>query len=92
VSKILAFGLFCGAFSGIVIFLLLLVFVFKRTLVRLARIGVLMYTGHVPTWGAMGKAVMEVQKIAQPQYECVLELKEDETRHQEEDDKGQGAK
>jgi hypothetical protein len=88
VSTFTAFGLFCGALSGIIIAVLLGIFVFKRTLGRLARIGVLMYSGHVPTWGAMGNALMEIQRFAQPQYEYVLAHNEDETKHQENEDEG----
>ena len=42
------------------------------------------------SWGAMGNAVMEIQKLVQPQYERVLDHQEDETKRREEDGKGEG--
>ena len=88
-SFIGALALFCAAFGGIVIGILLLVFVLKHVLGWLDSLGYITYSGDVPTWGSLGNAALDVQKLLQPQYEYVVEARqEEEEKCEEEDESG----
>ncbi len=54
----------------------LFVFFLKRILAWMDRRGWVTYHSHVPTYGSLGNAFMEIQAIAQPEKTHVLELKE----------------
>ena len=56
--------------------LALFVFFLKRTLAWMDRRGWVSYHSHVPTYGSLGNAFMEIQAIAQPKKTHILELKE----------------
>ena len=75
----LIFGL--AVFVGIV----LLVFFLRRIFAWMDRRGWLPYTGDPPTYGSLGNAFLELQKLAQPQMEYILEQKEADKQKQEED-------
>jgi hypothetical protein len=44
------------------------------------------YTGHVPTYGTLGNAFLELQSLAQPEKQYVIEMKEDQKQKKEQDD------
>ena len=56
--------------------LALFVFFLKRILAWMDRRGWVSYHSHVPTYGSLGNAFMEIQAIAQPEKTHILELKE----------------
>ncbi len=86
-SFVLALGQLCGGAGVLVIVILVIVFVLKRLLAWLDSLGYITYTGHTPTWGSLGNGLMELQKLVQPQYEYVLEQKEEEKQRKEDEDK-----
>ena len=71
----------CGPF-------LLLVFFLKRALAWMDRRGWVSYHSHVPTYGTLGNAFLEIQAIAQPEKAYLLELKEDERQKRQDCDSG----
>jgi len=62
------------------------IFFLKRGLAWLDDRFWITYTGHVPTYGTLGNAFMELQAIAQPEKQYVIEMKEDEKQKKEEND------
>jgi hypothetical protein len=74
---------------GLVIYvgIILLIFVLKRGLAWLDDRFWITYTGHVPTYGTLGNAFLELQSLAQPEKQYIIEMKEDEKQKKEEDDK-----
>jgi hypothetical protein len=80
------------AFEGMFVFalsvfvgIILLVFFLRRMFAWMDRRGWIMYTGDPPTYGSLGNAFLELQKLAQPQMEYILEQKEAEKQKLEED-------
>jgi hypothetical protein len=75
-------------FIGLVIYvgIILLIFLLKRALAWLDDRFWITYTGHVPTYGTLGNAFLELQSLAQPEKQYVIEMKEDEKQKKEEDD------
>jgi len=64
---------------------LLVIFFVKRLLAWLDEHDYIIYNGHVPTYGSLGNAFMELQQLAEPQKKYVLEMKEELTQKREED-------
>jgi len=64
----------------------LFVFFLKRTLAWMDRRGWVSYHSHVPTYGSLGNAFMEIQAIVQPEKAYVLELKEAQKQEKRDDD------
>ncbi len=62
------------------------IFFLKRLLAWMDERGWITYTGHVPTYRSVGNAFLELQHLAEPQKEYVLELKEEEEQKRDEDD------
>lgn len=75
-------------FIGFVMYLGIILFIFflKRALAWLDDRFWITYTGHVPTYGTLGNAFLELQSLAQPEKQYVIEMKEDEKQKKEEDD------
>ena len=78
-------GLLFASTLGLAGFLVVVFFV-KRLLAWLDEHDYIIYNGHTPTYGSLGNACMELQKLAEPQKEHVLEMREEEKRRREEDD------
>ena len=78
--------LFAGLFVYVVI--VLGIFFLKRGLAWLDDRFLITYTGNVPTYGTLGNAFLELQSMAQPEKQCVIEMKEDEKQKKEQDDIG----
>ena len=79
---------FDGALAvGLAVFvgIILLIFFLRRMLAWIGRRGWITYTGNAPTYGTLGNAFLELQKLAQPQMEYILEQKEAEKDKLEED-------
>ena len=64
---------------------LLVVFFVKRLLAWLDEHDYIIYNGHTPTYGSLGNAFMELQKLAEPQKEYVLEVRDEEKHKREEE-------
>ncbi|MDA1315205.1 MAG: hypothetical protein O2968_17880 [Acidobacteria bacterium] len=78
-------GLLLASTLGVGGFLLLVFFV-KRLLAWLDKHDyIIYYNGHVPTYGSLGNAFMELHQLAEPQKAYVLEMKEDLKKKREED-------
>lgn len=77
------FGIYALAFFCVLCFI---VFLLKRVLAWLDRHGYICYTGHVPTYGSLGNAFLELQSLAEPQKQHVIEVHEDEKNKLVEDD------
>ena len=75
-------------FIGLVIYVGIILFIFflKRTLAWLDDRFWITYTGHVPTYGTLGNAFLELQSLAQPEKQYVIEMQEDEKQKKQEDD------
>jgi hypothetical protein len=58
--------------------ILLFVFFLKRLLAWMDDRGWITYTGHVPTYGTLGNAFLELQSIAEPEKTCLIEQKREE--------------
>jgi hypothetical protein len=78
-------------FIGLVVYVAIIlgIFFLKRGLAWLDDRYLITYTGHVPTYGTLGNAFLELQSLAQPEKQYVIEMKEDEKRKIEEDDIGE---
>ena len=77
-------GMFVFALS-VFVGIVLLVFFLRRMFAWMDRRGWITYTGDPPTYGSLGNAFLELQKLAQPQMEYILEQKEAEKQELEED-------
>ena len=77
-------GMFVFALS-VFVGIVLLVFFLRRVFAWMDRRGWIMYTGDPPTYGSLGNALLELQKLAQPQMEYILEQKEADEQKLEED-------
>ena len=76
-------------FLYIIVGILLFVFFLKRLLGWLDRHGYITYTGHVPTYGTLGNAFLELQSIMEPEKQHVIEMRvEQEEMRKEEDEAG----
>jgi hypothetical protein len=77
-------------FVGLVLYvgILLIIFFLKRCLAWLDDRFWITYSGHVPTYGTLGNAFLELQSLAQPEKQYVIEMKEDEKQKKEQDDIG----
>jgi hypothetical protein len=64
------------------------IFFLKRGLAWLDDRYLITYTGHVPTYGTLGNSFLELQPLAQPEKQYVIEMKEDEKQKKEEGDIG----
>jgi hypothetical protein len=75
-------------FIGFVVYVALIlgIFFLKRGLAWLDDRFLITYTGHVPTYGTLGNAFLELQSLAQPEKQYVIEMKEDEQQKKEQDD------
>ncbi|MGD0297320.1 MAG: hypothetical protein ABSE86_09385 [Bryobacteraceae bacterium] len=75
-------------FVGLVLYvaLILVIFFLKRGLAWLDDRYLITYTGHVPTYGTLGNAFLELQSLAQPEKQYVIEMKEDDKQKKEQDD------
>jgi len=75
-------------FVGLVIYVGIILFIFflKRGLAWLDDRFLITYTGHVPTYGTLGNAFLELQSLAQPEKHYVIEMKEDQKQKKEQDD------
>lgn len=71
---------------GIYVALILFIFFLKRGLAWLDDRFLITYTGHVPTYGTLGNAFLELQSLAQPEKQYIIEMKEDEKQKKEQDD------
>ncbi len=71
VATLLDLGL--ALFVGITLF----VFFLRRLLSWMDRRGWILYSGDPPTYGSLGNAFQELQSIAQPQVQYVLEEKQE---------------
>lgn len=78
--------LFAGLFVYVAI--MLGIFFLKRGLAWLDDRFLITYTGNVPTYGTLGNAFLELQSMAQPEKQYVIEMKEDEKQKKEQDDIG----
>ena len=77
-------GLLLASTVGVGGFLLVVFFV-KRLLAWLDEHDYIIYNGHVPTYGSLGNAFMELHQLAEPQKAYVLEMKEELKLKREED-------
>jgi hypothetical protein len=84
-SPLQAFGGILVSSLAIFVGIVLLVFFLRRLLWWMELRGCIMYMGDPPTYGSLGNAFMELQKLGQPQYEYVLEQKEEQKPKMEED-------
>ena len=77
-------------FVGIVLYfgIILIIFFLKRGLAWLDDRFWITYNGHVPTYGTLGNAFLELQSLAQPEKQYVIEMKADEKQKKEQDDIG----
>jgi hypothetical protein len=66
----------------------LLVFFLKRLFAWMSARGWISCPGHVPTYGTLGTSLLELQKLAQPQMEYVIEAIQEQEDKVEEDDEG----
>ncbi len=75
-------------FIGLVVYVafILGIFFLKRGLAWLDDRFLITYTDHVPTYGTLGNAFLELQSLAQPEKQYVIEMKEDEKQKKEQDD------
>ena len=75
-------------FIGFVIYVGIIFFIFflKRALAWLDDRFLITYSGHVPTYGTLGNAFLELQALAQPEKQYVIEMKEDEKQKKDQDD------
>jgi hypothetical protein len=75
-------------FIGLVIYVGIILFIFflKRAFAWLDDRFLITYSGHVPTYGTLGNAFLELQAIAEPEKQYVIEMKEDEKQKKEQDD------
>ena len=75
-------------FFGFVVYVGIIFFIFflKRALAWLDERYLITYSGHVPTYGTLGNAFLELQALAQPEKQYVIEMKEDEKQKKEQDD------
>ena len=62
-----------------------ILFFLKHLLGWLDRHGYIAYTGHVPTYGSLGNAFLELQSLAEPQKKYVIEMRIDQEDSQDED-------
>jgi hypothetical protein len=77
-------------FVGLILYvgIILIIFFLKRGLAWLDDRFWITYTGHVPTYGTLGNAFLELQSLAQPEKQYVIEMREDEKQKKEQDDIG----
>jgi hypothetical protein len=77
-------------FGGFVLYvgIILIIFFLKRGLAWLDDRFWITYSGDVPTYGTLGNAFLELQSLAQPEKQYVIEMKEDEKQKKEQDDIG----
>ena len=77
-------------FMGIAVYvgLVLCIFFLKRGLAWLDDRYLITYSGHVPTYGTLANAFLELQGLAQPEKQYVIEMKEDEKQKKELHDVG----
>ena len=68
--------------------ILLFVFSLKRALAWMDRRGWVSYHSHVPIYGSLGNAFLEIQAIGQPEMAYILELREDEQEKRQDSDSG----
>jgi hypothetical protein len=68
--------------------IVLLVFFLKRLLAWMDKRGWITYTGNVPTYHTLGNAFLELQSLAQPEKQYVIQMKEQRKQKREEDDAG----
>jgi hypothetical protein len=61
-------------FVGVVLF----VFFLRRLLSWMDQRGWILYSGDPPTYGSLGNAFQELQSMAEPQIQYVLEVKQEE--------------
>ena len=75
-------------FMGLVIYVGIILFIFflKRGLAWLDDRFLITYSGPVPTYGTLGNAFLELQALAQPEKQYVIEMKEDEKQKKERND------
>ena len=78
------FLLALGGFVAVVLF----VFFLRKLLCWMDERGWIIYSGDPPTYGTLGRALLELQGIAQPQQQYVLEAKEKEEKKVEAEDEG----
>ncbi len=78
-------GIFRFMMVPLVLFVgaVLVVFFLKRLLAWMDQRGWITYTGHVPTYGTLGNAFLELQSLAQPEKQYVIEMKQEEKKDQE---------
>ncbi len=69
-------------FVGVII----AVFFLKRLLAWMDERGWITYTGHVPTYGTLGNSFLELQSLAQPEKQYVIEMKQKEKDRKDQDD------
>lgn len=76
--------------TGIMFFaaIVLLVFFLRRLLSWMDARGWITYSGNAPTYGTLGNAFLELQSLAQPEKQYVIEMKEQCEQKREEDDIG----
>ncbi|MCP5113642.1 MAG: hypothetical protein GY953_22645 [bacterium] len=68
----------------------LIVFFLKRLLGWLDRHGYITYTGHVPTYRSLGNAAINLQSLAEPGKQYVIEMKQEQEEDREEDGEAAG--
>jgi hypothetical protein len=75
-------------FIGAVVYVGIIMFIFflQPGLAWLDDRFLITYTGHVPTYGTLGNAFLELQSLARPEKQYVIEMKEDEKQKKEQDD------
>ena len=64
---------------------LIIVLVLKKVLQWLDDRGYIFYTGDPSTYGSLGSAFLELQKIVEPRSQYVLEVKDEEENHLDQD-------
>jgi hypothetical protein len=79
-ERLLGLGLF------IYVAIVIAIFFLKRGLAWLDDRFWITQGGHAPTYGTLGNAFLELQAIAQPEKQHVIEMKEDEKLKKEQDD------
>ncbi len=78
--------LFVGLFVYVAI--MLGIFFLKRGLAWLDDRFWITYSGDAPEYGTLANAFLELQSMAQPEKQCVIEMKEEEKQKKEQDDIG----
>jgi hypothetical protein len=74
---------FAALFIAFPAAMLILVLTLRRVILWLDERGYIFYTGNPSTYGSLGNSFLELQHLAQPEIQYLLEAKDDEDLHKE---------